>query len=431
LLGSAGRRAFARDDMPAALKLLDRAVSLVTGDDPSRLELTRGLSSASWSTGELGRAEALLNEIVEQAVAVGDRRLEWYALLERAARRTQADFAAGTDELIRVAEQAVAVFEELGDDLGLARAWRRVSWARRLLHQFGPAAEAGELAVLHARQAGDPAEESRIVDGLCTCLLFGPAAVADAVRRCEAMLAEVGENRLTAAYVLAPLAGLEAMRGRFEVARSHVSAARAIYDDLGLQLALAGLTQVAGPLELLAGEPRRAEDELRRGLAILENVGGRDMLALQSALLAEALYAQDRLDEARELVVTSQDSAAPDFVGVQVRWRVVSAKLATAARENGSRALELAREATRLAARTDAPNLTADAHVALADALRAGSHQAEATAALREALRLYEGKGNLVSAARTRTRLFGVGAGATVQPGARALSSAAPSDTGR
>ena len=34
LLGGAGRRAFARDDMPAALSLLDRAVALITDEDP-------------------------------------------------------------------------------------------------------------------------------------------------------------------------------------------------------------------------------------------------------------------------------------------------------------------------------------------------------------------------------------------------------------
>jgi tetratricopeptide (TPR) repeat protein len=415
--------------MPAALKLLDRAVSLVTAEDPTRLELMRGLSSAFWSVGELSRAEALLNEIVEQAVAAGDRRLEWYALLERAARRTQSDLTAGTDELLELAQEAVAVFEELGDDVGLARAWRRVSWARRLLHRFGPGAEAAELAVVHARKAGDPAEESRIVDGLCTCLLFGPAPVGEAIPRCQTILAEAGDNRLMAANVLSSLAGLEAMRGRFDTARSHVSDARAIYDDLGLQLAVAGLTQVAGPLELLASEPRRAEVELRRGLAILEHAGGRGMVALQSAHLAETLYAQDRLDEARELAATSRDSAASDFVGVQVRWRIVAAKLDTAGGD-AARAVELAREAVRLAGRTDAPNLHADALVALGDALRTAGRAEEATSSLREALRLYEQKGNLVSAARTRTRLSGSAASRTVQPGAGALSSASPQDPG-
>ena len=47
--------------MPAALKLLDRAVSLVTADDPARLELMRSLSNAFWTVGELTRAEGLLN----------------------------------------------------------------------------------------------------------------------------------------------------------------------------------------------------------------------------------------------------------------------------------------------------------------------------------------------------------------------------------
>ena len=38
-LASAGRRAFARGDMPAAVNVLSRAVSLGPRDDPARLEL--------------------------------------------------------------------------------------------------------------------------------------------------------------------------------------------------------------------------------------------------------------------------------------------------------------------------------------------------------------------------------------------------------
>ncbi|MCA1682771.1 MAG: AAA family ATPase, partial [Actinobacteria bacterium] len=60
LLGAAGRRAFTREDMPAALTLLDRAVALLTDQGPARLELVRELSSALWAVGELARAETLL-----------------------------------------------------------------------------------------------------------------------------------------------------------------------------------------------------------------------------------------------------------------------------------------------------------------------------------------------------------------------------------
>ncbi|MDX6386390.1 MAG: hypothetical protein QOD85_192, partial [Gaiellaceae bacterium] len=87
LLGQAGRRAFARDDAPAAVNLLDRAVALATGQGAALLDLQRELSLALWSLGEVGRAESLLNGVIEAAGAVGDKRQEWHAVLERSAVR--------------------------------------------------------------------------------------------------------------------------------------------------------------------------------------------------------------------------------------------------------------------------------------------------------------------------------------------------------
>ena len=124
LLGAAGRRAFARDDMQAAIKLLDRAVALLTNQHPARLELVRELSRAFWAVGELARAEALLDGILQAANAVGDRRIEWYALLERATRNHMTDPNATPEELQQATTEAIEVFEEIGDDAGLARAWR-------------------------------------------------------------------------------------------------------------------------------------------------------------------------------------------------------------------------------------------------------------------------------------------------------------------
>jgi class 3 adenylate cyclase len=62
LLGSAGRRALARGDMPAAVSLLERAISLSRDDDPDRPELSLRLGIALAETGELARADALLSE---------------------------------------------------------------------------------------------------------------------------------------------------------------------------------------------------------------------------------------------------------------------------------------------------------------------------------------------------------------------------------
>ena len=90
----------------------------------------------------------------------------------------------------------------------------------------------------------------------------------EAIRHCERMLREAAGNAVQEANVAASLGGLLAMRGDFDAARTQIGLAETRFEELGLLLALAGTTQIAGPLELLAGDPAAAEVELRRGLEI-------------------------------------------------------------------------------------------------------------------------------------------------------------------
>jgi tetratricopeptide (TPR) repeat protein len=185
------------------------------------------------------------------------------------------------------------------------------------------------------------------------------------------------------AVIASSLSGLHAMRGDFEEARTRGRLAETIFLELGLQLAFAGLTQVTGPLELLARDPVAAEHELRRGLEILESHSSD---GYQQALLAEALYEQGRHAEAAECV---RRAAAKDDEGVvlsQVTWRSVRAKL------EGSE--ELAREALALAETTDATNLIADALVDVAIVAGDGDD------VVAQAVELYERKGNVAAIAR-------------------------------
>jgi class 3 adenylate cyclase/tetratricopeptide (TPR) repeat protein len=400
LLGLAGQRAFARDDMPAALNLLDRAVSLVTSEDPVRLELVRELSNSLWAVGELARAEALLNGLIEAAAAGGDRRQEWYGLLDRSARGSFSDYEAA-DDLLVLAEQAIGVFEELGDDVGLARAWRRIALAHHMRRRYAAGEEASERGLVHARRAGVAQEESRLVDRLCTSLLYGPTPSRAAIARCESMLEQIGGNRLMEANIISSLGGLQAMQGRFDEARALHVRAEATYEDLGLRLPIGGLTQIAGPVELLAGDAVAAERLLRRGFEILAGVGSN---AFQAALLAEALYAQGRHAEADEFAGRAEAEAAAEEIGSQVLWRGVRAKL-EARRGNAGHAVRAGREGVRLAAGTDAVNMHADALVALAEALSLADRPNEATRARKDALRLYDLKENVVAAARIRELL--------------------------
>ena len=215
LLGAAGSRAFARDDMRAATNLIQRAVALMAEDDPNWGKLNFELSGALWSTGDRARADEALESVLATALASDDAGLEWHARLERAGRRGLSHDD-DLDQYLSGAERAREVFESAGDGLGLARAWRRIGLVHRLRGQFGLAVEAEELALEHAVRIGDGREEGRIVDSLCSALLYGPVPATDAIRRCDALADGARGRPSVEAAVLSSLAGLVAMEGRFD-----------------------------------------------------------------------------------------------------------------------------------------------------------------------------------------------------------------------
>jgi tetratricopeptide (TPR) repeat protein len=201
------------------------------------------------------------------------------------------------------------------------------------------------------------------------------------------------------AHIAASLVGLLGMLGSFDAARVLARRAESIYAKFGLQLQSAGLSQVSGPMELLAGDAEAAERDLRRGLAILEPSGAH---GYQEALLAQALYAQSRAEEAAQHVETGAANTAPDNVPAQVLWRSVRAKLD--AEVSPATALVLAREAVALAETMESPNLLGDALSDLAVVLRtAGDADADAIAS--RALEVYERKGNVPAARRVADAL--------------------------
>jgi tetratricopeptide (TPR) repeat protein len=194
------------------------------------------------------------------------------------------------------------------------------------------------------------------------------------------------------------------MEGRFEDARDALRGGRAILEDLGLRVAAAQISETEGIVELLASDPEAAEYALRYGYERLEEIGERFNFADLAALLAGALSAQGRHDEALRLATTAAQAAAPDDRSGQIHWRVARAR-ALAGLGRLDEANPLAREAVRLAETTDFLDVHGDALTTLADVLRAHSRGREADELLRAALELYERKGNVVCVARSRAAL--------------------------
>jgi len=392
-LESAGAAALLRGDAHAGARLLERAAELMGPDDPARAQLLPRLGAALLDAGRLADADSVLTEAIERAPAGSP--LEARARVEQQLVRLQAGTGTASDE---VADSALSVLEADGDELGQCRAlWLRAlrAWIEG---RCADADEAFRRAAEHARRSGDQAALFELLSWRASGALFGPTPVADGVRLCDDIREQVRSSPVAEARARQPTAALHAMAGDFDEARRLVQTADEILSELGdLQSAVA---QQEALVEMLAGDPGAAEARLRRGYERLERMGEKALLASTAAMLAQALYAQGRHDEAGQVCDVSEEAAAEDDISAQIGWRGVRAKLLAAERWDEAHAL--AAEAVRLAERTDFLTIHAQALVDLAEVLRRGARADEADAALAEALEVFERKGDVASLARVR-----------------------------
>jgi class 3 adenylate cyclase/tetratricopeptide (TPR) repeat protein len=403
-LGGAGRRALARGDVLGALNLLGRAASLLPEASGERLHLLPVLAEAATETGDLARADEILRDVVAAAAAGGDRGLEVLAEIDRAYLREYIDPTTREERVLQTADGAIRLFEELGDDYGLAKAWSLRALAFWNRCRFAEMEGVLERALVHAERAGDTRSRSFIRKGLARAALLGPAPVEDALLRCEHILAAARGDPALEALSLAAICGLKAMVGRFDEARAGYGHSRAIGEEFGLTSWLAALPLYSGPIELLAGDPAAAERELRAGYDALIEMGDMGRLSTAAAFLAQAVYAQGRHEDAEHLTGVAEGAATPDDVLSHIAWRSVRAK-ALAKKGELPQAELLACEAVALAEETDGLNLHGDALLDLAEVLHAAGRPSDGVVAAERALELYERKGNLVAAARARAAL--------------------------
>jgi predicted ATPase/class 3 adenylate cyclase len=402
-LEASGRRALAMADLPAAINLLERAL-LLAHEEALRAALLPALGSALAEAGRLDVAERILAEAVRLGKSLGDERLEAHARVEQLFLRLQVNPEAATKQARRLIGRLVRAFEASGDEVGLSRLWRLRGLLYWLEARTRAADDAWERAAEHARRAGDERELAEILQWLASSALMGPIPAAEGIRRCEEIRWQVRDDRRAEAVTLNLLGALYAMTRRFDVADELVEAGQRTLEDLGCMILSAGFSQQEGFVATLAGDHARAEERLRRGCARLEELGEKALLSSTAALLAHAIYAQGRYDEARRFTQLSEDAAAPDDLAAQIAWRRVRAKIL--AKEGALEEAEiLAREAVALAEQTDQPNQRGDALLDLGEVLQQAGRAEEAETAVREAVALYEQKGNLVSAEKARALL--------------------------
>jgi predicted ATPase/class 3 adenylate cyclase len=397
-LVAAGLRALGRNDFPAACNLLSRAVRLLGDDDVFRIEVLSDLASALVETGDVDRARTVLTEAARRATALGDHRLlahavvQTWLLLGEADENTRPDTAQEMDH-------AYQVFESHGDEKGMCRALRARGEVEYLAGHIAARGRYCEQALVHAQRANDAAQQAEIFHLLCVDLNLGPTPVPDAVRQCEALLAEHADNRSIVGSAFHALAHLRGMQGEFDEALVMSDRFRSMLWDSGAAYAYWFFAEVPFSIEMLAGRPAEAITVLADANEHLTELSGEPDLML-AAMLAQALYTAGRWDEARAQAELARTCAVPTS---QRQARGVLAKL-LARDARPVEAEQMAREAAAFYAGSDMLIDHGFALLNLAEVLHLIGRPAEAGATASAAIELFELKGDVVSAASATAR---------------------------
>jgi class 3 adenylate cyclase len=399
-LGEAGIRAWKRVDVHATTSLLGRSTSLLSAGDARRLDYLCELGIAVRVSGDPDRAAELLDVAIAESESSGDRRAEFRAKIEREYIRLMRQPETTADGLLDATAKGLSVFETIGDERALGRAWLLhgfVQGGHRGLHKDWE--EAAERALAHYANAGWPT--STCLGQLAAALYYGPTPVSAGIARCESLLHDRAVDRAGRAHVTAYLGGLVAQQGDFDEARARIAAARTAYDELGMGVDAGNSRGLLAEVALLARESAAAEQTLLELCAELEKTHQHGHLATRAGELADALFVQGRLDEAEAWTRVAEANAAADDFDAQLVWVPVRARILARQGAHDAAAL-LAGETVRLAQASDGLNRCAKAFCDVSEVFRLAGRVRDGDDAFRRGIELFTEKGNVAGVARAR-----------------------------
>jgi tetratricopeptide (TPR) repeat protein len=357
------------------------------------------LAWARFNTGQ--GAEAVLSglaEAAERAAAVGNR------VAELSLRLDHVNYQVGVFETTetnakrqrKLIDEALPVLEADGDAWGLTVAYGALVLAAELNSSYADMASAAERVVEHARLA----DYQLMINWGNGQLVHAQYSGTTPVEECLRWLDEHPEVERRS--VLPQRERLLAMLGRFDEAQRLLSEAADRTAELGVARFGAWLALRRFEVAMLEGDSARAEEAAREMCETLEATGELGNFMWSCCNIAQALLGLGRDDEAEQWLERARETAPsderlPQMLSRQVRGKVLARR---GELREGER---LARDAVALAEETDMLNAHADALLDLAEVLALACQDARAE--LEQALALYERKGNLVMAERTRSRL--------------------------
>ncbi|MDT5076165.1 MAG: hypothetical protein QOJ80_802, partial [Mycobacterium sp.] len=394
---ASARRALDRDELISAGTQAARGAALAASDGTVHAELLLVGCEAFLSAGDVAAGAPLVDDLDR----IASEALAPWATCYRC------QFVVYTEpaRLLEVDDRLQNAIDEFGrrrDPAGLAKAHRVRASTRFRLGRIGDAEIDLFEALIAARQGGDHRQITAALGAAPSAALWGPSPVPKAGGRC---LDVVRMQRMTTAAPsleatsLRCLAVLELLRGRPDKARSMLSDARQLVADLGLRHGLMETELFAGIIEAMEGDPAAAEPHFRTALEGLGALGVGADAGQAAALLARAVLAQGRIDEADGYAAESERLAGHNLKSA-IAWRAVRAELLSVQGQHDA-AVDMARDSVAVAAGTDLVLDHAEACLALGRVLAAAGDQSGAADARRDAAALYAAKEVTTSVERT------------------------------
>jgi class 3 adenylate cyclase/tetratricopeptide (TPR) repeat protein len=401
-LHGAARKALARGDTGAALRLLERATTNLPTGEPRRLAALVEYVDPLIQCGRTEDAELAAAELRESS----DPRFRAYGgLLASHVACYTGRFVRG--EAQAHIEAARLLFGELGDYLGLAYTElvdATASWNACRAEETRRAAERGSQ---HARAAGVEHMAAELAGWEVGPLMYGPVHVDDALALAQDALAAAEGRPLLEARLCSVVGRLLALRGDVDRGRELVHGALATAREAGLASEAAAGAHATAWVEVRAGDVEGAERAMRAGIEELERLGNRGHLSTALAVLADLLLVQGRWEEVPPLVEASRSTTSPDDL-INLGFHALHDGAVRARSGEVADGEALVRRAVELFETTDFYQERGRAQEVLAETLSLAGKSDEARAAAERAVAIFASKGDQPLVARAGRLVAGL-----------------------
>jgi class 3 adenylate cyclase/tetratricopeptide (TPR) repeat protein len=406
-LTSSARRSQGRGDFAASRAQLARAVELLEGSDRARALVELALSEGHLSDFPGAAAHARL--AIEEADRAGDRVGLLRARVISAEAAGQIDPTHTLAQTGEEAEAALAELETLGDERGIIEGTLAVGRVAFFQGRCDAATRMIERLLERGLELS-PGESREAATVLLISGYFGSASPDELGRIRDRVIGILTiEGPLTEIMLSMNALARSSFEGRESETVAHAEDVRRTWDEMGNPEIEVTSYQGLGDAMRRVGRPADAERYYRLGVEGLDQLGETGFNSTMTALLAQALCALGRWDEAESFVDRSREMGSPDDFATQAEWRMALARIRSA-QGRLDEALALADEAGGIVAPTDYLSMQAEAHEIRGDVLAALDRTDEARAELEQAVRDFERKGSVPAAARIRSRIAELGA---------------------